>query len=108
MDEDYTPREVAELLERSDVQLLDVREPEEWDAGRIAGAVHIPLGELATALEAIDAERPVVIYCRSGSRSAMAAEALRGAGYDAHNMLEGLLGWQGDGLELEPADGHVA
>jgi rhodanese-related sulfurtransferase len=50
----------------------------------------------------------VVFYCRSGSRSAMATEAFRGAGFDAHNMVGGLLEWNAAGLPLEPADGYVA
>jgi rhodanese-related sulfurtransferase len=50
----------------------------------------------------------VVFYCRSGSRSAMATEAFRGAGFNAHNMVGGLLEWNAAGLPLEPADGYVA
>jgi rhodanese-related sulfurtransferase len=50
----------------------------------------------------------VVLYCRSGARSAMAADALRGVGFDAHNMLGGLLEWDAAGLPLEPDDGYVA
>ena len=48
------------------------------------------------------------VVCRSGGRSGMATEALRQAGYDAHNMLGGLLEWHGSELPIEPADGHVA
>ncbi len=50
----------------------------------------------------------MIFYCRSGARSAMATEALAQAGYDAHNMAGGMLAWEAAGLELEPADGHVA
>ena len=66
------------------------------------------LTELAAQAESIDRDRPVVFYCRSGSRSAMATQAFRGAGYDAHNMEGGLLDWAAAGLPLEPDDGHVA
>jgi rhodanese-related sulfurtransferase len=96
------------LLESSEIQLIDVREPEEHDAGRIDGDRLISLGELSAQAQTIDAEKPVVFYCRSGSRSAMAAQAFRGAGFDAHNMLGGLIDWHAAGLPLEPADGHVA
>ncbi len=108
MDADYTPRQVEELLERDDIQLIDVRRPDEYEAGRIAGGRLIELGQLAAQVETIDRERPVVFYCRSGSRSAMATEAFRGAGFDAHNMAGGLLEWTAAGLPLEPADGFVA
>ena len=105
---DYTPREVADLLERQDVQLIDVRELDEWQAGRIAGAIHIPLGELVERAGEVARDGPVVFYCRSGSRSAMATEAFAAAGHDAHNMSGGLLEWDADGLPLEPDDGRVA
>ena len=108
MDSDYTPHEVADLLQGGEVQLIDVRQPEEHDAGRIAGDRLIELSRLATEVDSLDQTRPIVFYCRSGSRSAMATEAFRGAGYDAHNMAGGLLDWQAAGLPLEPDDGYVA
>jgi rhodanese-related sulfurtransferase len=108
MSADLSPREVAALHEQNAIELIDVREPEEYDAGRIAGARFIQLGELAAQAGSIPRDRPVVFYCRSGSRSAMATQAFRGAGFDAHNMSGGLLEWQAGGLPLEPADGHVA
>jgi rhodanese-related sulfurtransferase len=107
--DDYTPQQVAELIARDDeVQLIDVRQPEEHEAGRIAGDRLVVLSDLAAEVDSIDRDRPVVFYCRSGSRSAMAADAFRGAGFDAHNMLGGLLDWTAAGLPLEPADGYVA
>ncbi len=108
MDADYTPAQVAELLEREAIQLIDVRQPHEHEAGRIAGDRHLELAELAAHAETIDRDTPVVFYCRSGSRSAMATNAFRGAGFDAHNMTGGLLHWHAAGLPLEPADGYVA
>ncbi len=104
----YTPQQVAELIGRGEIQLIDVRQPEEHDAGRIAGDRLVVLSDLAAELDSIDRTRPVVFYCRSGARSAMATEAFRGAGFDAHNMLGGLLDWHAAGLPLEPADGFVA
>ena len=108
MDSDYTPQQVAELLEQGAIQLIDVRQPHEHEAGRIAGARYIELTRLTAEAETIDRDRPVVFYCRVGGRSAMATEAFRGAGFDAHNMLGGLLEWGAAGLPLEPADGYVA
>jgi rhodanese-related sulfurtransferase len=108
MGADYTPQEVAELLERGAIQLIDVRQPHEHEAGRIAGARYIELTQLTAQAETIDRERPVVFYCRVGGRSAMATEAFRSAGFDAHNMAGGLLEWDAAGLPLDPADGYVA
>jgi rhodanese-related sulfurtransferase len=108
MDGDYSPREVAQLLETHEIQLIDVRELDEYEAGRIAGGRLISLGELSGQAQTIDHERPVVFYCRSGGRSAMATEAFRTAGFDAHNMAGGLIDWHAAGLPLEPDGGHVA
>ena len=108
MDSDYTPQQLAALLQSQDIQLIDVRQPEEHEAGRIAGDRFIELAGLATAVDSIDRDKPVVFYCRSGSRSAMATEAFRGAGFDAHNLAGGLLDWQAAGLPLDPPDGYVA
>jgi rhodanese-related sulfurtransferase len=109
MDPEITPQQVAELLERGDdVQLIDVRQPHEVDAGRLVGARHIELTELSAQAASIDRDRPIVFYCRSGSRSAMATDAFRNAGYDARNMAGGLLEWQATGLALDPPDGYVA
>jgi rhodanese-related sulfurtransferase len=108
MSSDLSPQQVAEQLARGEIQLIDVRERYEHEAGRIAGGRLIELGQLAASAESIERDTPVVFYCRSGSRSAMATEAFRGAGYDAHNMAGGLLDWAAAGLPLEPDGGHVA
>jgi rhodanese-related sulfurtransferase len=89
-------------------QLVDVREPYEHEAGRIAGAAHIELERLAAEADALDPGRPLVFYCRSGSRSALAAQAFRASGYDAYNLEGGLEAWVASGLPIEPADGRVA
>jgi rhodanese-related sulfurtransferase len=108
VDGDYTPRQVADMLDDPDIQLIDVRAPHEHAAGRIAGGRLIELGELSGEAESIDRDRPVIFYCRSGGRSAMATEAFRQAGFDAHNMTGGLLEWDAAGLPIEPDGGHVA
>ena len=104
---DITPAE-AEALVRDGAQLIDVREDEEWEAGRIGGARHVVLGEVASQAPTIDQERPVVFYCRVGARSAMAAQAFRRAGWEAYSMAGGLEAWNHAGLPLEPEHGHVA
>ena len=86
-----------------------MRADHEWEAGRIAGATHLPLDELAERAGEIDKERPVVLYCRGGNRSTMATAALAEAGYDAAKLSEGIVGWAEEGLPLEPeGDGYVA
>jgi len=106
------PREVdrdeARKLVADGAQLVDVRADHEWEAGRIGGAKHVPLAELGERVGEIDKERPVVLYCRGGNRSTMAAAALAEAGYDAMKLSEGIVGWAGEGLPLEPEDGTVA
>jgi len=101
-------REEAEELLRDGAQLVDVRAEHEWDMGRIPGAKHLPLGELAGRVDEIDQEQPVVLYCRGGNRSTMATEALAAEGYDAVKLSEGIVGWVDAGLALEPESGQVA
>ena len=105
--EEISPQRAAELV-RDGAQLVDVRQDGEYQAGRIEGTMHIELDQLPSQAAAIDRDRPVVFYCRSGSRSALATQAFRAAGYDAHNLTGGLLAWKERGLPLEPPDGTVA
>jgi rhodanese-related sulfurtransferase len=107
-DVDLAPERVAELHREGAIQLVDVREPYEWEAGRIAGARHVELERVASQAPTIDRTLPVVFYCRLGARSGMAANAFRRAGYDAYSMVGGLTAWAERGLPLEPQDGEVA
>jgi rhodanese-related sulfurtransferase len=102
------PQRAAALIEAGDAEVIDVRRPYEWEAGRIAGARHIEVNELTGAAESISRDRAVIFYCRSGSRSALAAAAFRQAGWDAHNLAGGLRAWVEQGLALDPPDGEVA
>jgi rhodanese-related sulfurtransferase len=101
-------RDEAKKLIEDGAQVIDVRTDHEWDVGRIAGATHLPLDELAQRADEIDKERPVVLYCRGGNRSTMAAAALADAGYDARKLSEGIVGWVEAGLPVDPEDGYVA
>ena len=101
-------REEAQKLVEDGAQLVDVRAEHEWEAGRIAGATHLPLDELVERAGEIDEDRPLVLYCRGGNRSTMATEALAAAGYDAAKLSEGIVGWEEEGLPLEPEGGYVA
>jgi hydroxyacylglutathione hydrolase/adenylyltransferase/sulfurtransferase len=108
MDGDYTPAQVAQLHAEQRVQLIDVRQRYEYEAGRIAGSQLIELADLASQADALPRDQPIIFYCRSGARSGMATQAFRRAGYDAHNMTGGLLEWDAAGLPLEPEGGYVA
>ena len=101
-------RDEAQKLVADGAQLIDVRADHEWEMGRIEGATHLPLAELADRTDEIDKDRPVVFYCRGGNRSTMATEALAAAGYDAAKLSEGIVGWEEAGLPLEPDGGYVA
>ncbi len=70
--------------------------------GHIAGATHLPLEELPERVGELDRERPVVLYCRGGTRSTMATEALTDAGFDAAKLSEGIVGWDEAGLSSIP------
>ena len=90
---------------RSELHLLDVREQDEWDAGHIEGAQHIPLGQLATRLAEVPKEHIVVAVCRSGSRSDRAAKGLRLSGFEAENLDGGVTAWSRAGLPLVAKSG---
>lgn len=92
------PEDVSK--QRSGLHLLDVREQDEWDAGHIEGAQHIPLGELGARLAEVPKEQTVVAVCRSGSRSDRAAKGLRLSGFEAENLDGGVTAWLRAGLPL--------
>ena len=100
MERDIQPR-AAEALVAEGARLVDVREADELvEDGRVEGALHVPLATLAERAEELTGER-VVLICRSGARSAMAADALRASGFEAYNVDGGILAWERDGLPVE-------
>ncbi len=107
-DVDVTPEEVRRGHAAGELQLVDVREPYEVEAGRLAGARHIELERLASQAETIDREKPVVFYCRLGARSGMAANAFRRAGYDAYSMAGGIQQWANEFRPMVPEGATVA
>ena len=98
------PAEVKALLDsKEDVVYLDVREPNEWNLGRIPGAVHLPRGNLESKLEGVvDRSRKIVVYCARGNRSALAALTMKQMGYDnVTSMAGGFQAWPDVGGPVE-------
>lgn len=102
------PGRVSELVASEGAQLVDVRTDEEYEAGHIRGARHIPLEALSGRAAELDPSSPAVLYCRGGDRSGAAAEAFVASGWEVQSMAGGLLAWVEQGLPLEPESGQVA
>ncbi len=93
------------------VYLLDVREDDEWTAGHAPDAVHVRLADLGARATELPRDREVYVICRSGTRSAYAAQALAGAGLSTINVADGMTGWAVAGRPMISEDGsepHVA
>jgi rhodanese-related sulfurtransferase len=105
---ELAPEQLSEWMERREVQLVDVREPREYEAGHLRGSRQVGFDRVVAEAEELHQDQPVVVVCRSGNRSAMVAEALRTGGFDAYHLTGGLLAWTEAGLPLEPDDGEVA
>ena len=87
--------------------ILDVREPDEWEAGHIAGALHIPLADLPARFGELPDDADVVVVCRSGGRSARAVGWLTTNGYDAINLAGGMGAWQVAGRPMVSETGEA-
>lgn len=98
---EVTTEHTAAVLSDGSAQIIDVREGYERDAGRIAGTRHIEMGRLPAEAETIDRDRPVIFHCHVGSRSLMAAQAFRQAGFDAWSMAGGIEVWEQEGRPVE-------
>ena len=95
---------LAEHLD--EVQIVDCREPYEWQAGRIEGSIHIPLNSiLAGATGQLDGSKTTVVVCRSGNRSELATHMLRARGFEAYNLERGLEEWAEEGHPLSTPEG---
>jgi rhodanese-related sulfurtransferase len=93
--------EAAQLVDDGSAVLLDVREPDEWSAVRAPGALHIPMRQLSTSADRLPMSRTIVCICHVGGRSAVVADALVDAGYDAVNVAGGMDAWEAAGLPVE-------
>ena len=101
---EVTPQQGKEMqAKRENAVYLDVREPNEWNLGRLPGAMHIPRGTLETKVEAaIPRDRKVVIYCAGGNRSALAADTMQQMGYkDVVSMSGGFTSWAQSGGDVD-------
>jgi rhodanese-related sulfurtransferase len=87
--------------------LLDVRELDEWEAGHAPKATHIPLGQLGVRTAELPADQEIYVICRSGVRSARAAQALNGAGWQAVNVGGGMQDWAAAGRPMMTDSGAV-
>jgi hydroxyacylglutathione hydrolase len=97
--------DVADLVRevgQTPLQIVDVREPEEWAQGRIPGSIHLPMGEVAQRLHELDPRIPVVTVCRIGVRSLVSADELLLAGFtDVKSLAGGIVAWADAGQPLE-------
>ena len=96
--------EATQLMNRRNAVLLDVREPKEFDGGRLPNAIHIPLSQLAGRVSELAklTSRPIIAYCDTGRRSRMAAGTLAKAGFtEIYTLQGGIAAWKKDGLPVE-------
>ena len=94
-------RELARRMEAGDVAVIDVRAAAEWKAGHLPGVTHIHLGYLRDRLQELPTDRPLVLQCRTGGRSTIAASLLRAAGRrDVSNLTGGIVAWDEAGLPV--------
>ena len=100
---DVDPKRASEIAEAGEADIIDVRTDEEFAEAHIPGALHIELNDIAARAEEIDRERTVILYCESGSRSAMARDALREAGWNARVLEGGIEAWSAAGFPTEPS-----
>ena len=101
--DEVTPEQVRDMQARNEsVVYLDVREPNEWNLGRMPQAIHLPRGNLEGKVEGlIDRNQKVVVYCARGNRSALAALTMKQMGYEnVSSMARGFLGWADIGGEV--------
>ncbi len=97
--QEITATELKELMDAGeDVQLIDVRQPDENTFARIEGAKLIPLGEITRRMDELDDTKETIIHCKAGGRSAQAIEALTRAGYTGkmRNLKGGITAWSNE------------
>jgi len=94
--------QLHEMLGRKEIQVVDVRAPDEWSRGHLPGAIHIPLAALPERVGELDASVPIVLHCKGGGRSSIAASFLQSKGIGGvSNLAGGYEGWVAEGFEVE-------
>lgn len=107
--EEITPIELSEQLRRGDTIVIDVRGRAEWEAGHIPRVIHIPLGYLPEKLDEIPRDKPIVVHCQAGGRSAIAASILKAKGFNnVINLAGGFGNWQACGKPVEREEQPLA
>lgn len=99
-----SPQQAAQMQSEQKAVIIDVREKDEWNAGHIAGAIHIPLNEISNRVSELAKyqNQSVIMQCRSGGRSAKAADILAKSGFsNVLNMEGGLNAWQKANLKIQ-------
>jgi rhodanese-related sulfurtransferase len=92
-----------------DAYLLDVREPDEWEAGHAPGAHHLPMMEVPARMAEIPADSEVVVVCRSGGRSGQVVSYLMGNGWEnVRNLDGGMQSWAAQGRDVVSENGQPA
>src|SRR3954452_674538 len=102
------PGEAKERIDSGEVELIDVREDHEWEAGHLPGARHVAVNDLPGNAEDLGRDQALIVYWRTGNRCGLVADALRSAGFDVSVLDGGITAWSESGLELEPEGGYVA
>jgi rhodanese-related sulfurtransferase len=102
-EKNISSRDAKSLLEKNkNIYLLDVRTPQEYSQGRLAGSVLIPIGEFERRFSEVPKNRTIVVYCAVGSRSKPVANFLTQQGYkDVYNMTDGIVGWYRNGFPIK-------
>jgi adenylyltransferase/sulfurtransferase len=95
---EITATELKQRMDEGDVQLIDVRQPDEFAFASIEGAKLIPLGEIMSRMGELDDSRDCIVHCKMGGRSARAIEALERSGYNGklYNLVGGITAWSSD------------
>jgi rhodanese-related sulfurtransferase len=96
------PTSLKKIAGKDVLQIVDVRSPEEWSGGHLPGAIHIPLAQLPDRIRELDLTAPIVVHCRGGGRSSIAASFLKSQGVsDISNLAGGFDEWVAQGFEVE-------
>jgi len=94
--------ELAERVRRGEAAVLDVRGRAEWEAGHLPGVANVPVGYLTEHLDELPRDRPLVVHCQAGARSAIAASVLQAHGFDnVVNLTGGYAAWARQALPVE-------